>query len=194
MLPLFAWCAAAPLAAADESGWRLEPDARIEIQTVSAQTTTRDEDLVLMQDLRNLLQQAEVDMTLFFRGLAGVDSHAPSLAPLGEAFYDPAKRAEAAPAFEAWLLLRGMRTFARDMRAEMAVWGLCKDEFTAKTAPNNSNTDTNKVSVGKGRGKSLANSAGIIQSAMAQPTAAQRPGTLPELLPVINGARLCTRP
>ena len=39
--------AAPPLAAADESGWRLEPDARIDVQTVSAQTTTRDEDLVI---------------------------------------------------------------------------------------------------------------------------------------------------
>ncbi len=47
LLPLALWFAAAPLAAADESGWRLEPDARIEIQTVSAQTTTRDEDLVI---------------------------------------------------------------------------------------------------------------------------------------------------
>ncbi len=36
----------APLAAADD-GWRLEPDARIEVQTVSAQTTTRDDDLVV---------------------------------------------------------------------------------------------------------------------------------------------------
>lgn len=33
-------------AAADE-GWRLEPDARIELQAVSAQTTTRDDDLVI---------------------------------------------------------------------------------------------------------------------------------------------------
>lgn len=39
--------AAAPLAAADEQGWRLEPDARIDVQAVSAQTTTRDEDLVI---------------------------------------------------------------------------------------------------------------------------------------------------
>lgn len=39
--------AAAPLAAADDAGWRLEPDARIDVQTVSAQTTTRDEDLVI---------------------------------------------------------------------------------------------------------------------------------------------------
>lgn len=39
--------AATPLVAADETGWRLQPDARIDIQTVSAQTTTRDEDLVI---------------------------------------------------------------------------------------------------------------------------------------------------
>lgn len=44
-----AWLAlftCAPLAAQD-GGWRLEPDARIEVQTVSAQTTTRDDDLVI---------------------------------------------------------------------------------------------------------------------------------------------------
>jgi hypothetical protein len=45
-LALVAACGAMPLAAAD-NGWRLEPDARIEMQTVSAQTTTRDEDLVI---------------------------------------------------------------------------------------------------------------------------------------------------
>ena len=37
----------APSVAAQESGWRLEPDARIEVQTISAQTTTRDDDLVI---------------------------------------------------------------------------------------------------------------------------------------------------
>ncbi|HSF13470.1 MAG TPA: hypothetical protein VLA50_10915 [Erythrobacter sp.] len=37
----------APDAAAQGSGWKLEPDARIEVQTVSAQTTTRDEELVI---------------------------------------------------------------------------------------------------------------------------------------------------
>lgn len=45
-LVLFAAGGAAPLAAADD-GWRIEPDARIEMQAVSAQTTTRDEDLVI---------------------------------------------------------------------------------------------------------------------------------------------------
>lgn len=44
---LAAWLAASPFAAAAQSGWTLEPDARIDIQTVSAQTTTRDEDLVI---------------------------------------------------------------------------------------------------------------------------------------------------
>lgn len=39
--------AAAPLAAADKTGWTLEPDARIDLQAVSAQTTTRDEELVI---------------------------------------------------------------------------------------------------------------------------------------------------
>ena len=39
--------AGAPLAAAEEKGWTLEPDARIDVQTISAQTTTRDEDLVI---------------------------------------------------------------------------------------------------------------------------------------------------
>ncbi len=33
--------------AAQDTGWRLEPDARIEVQTVSAETTTRDSDLVV---------------------------------------------------------------------------------------------------------------------------------------------------
>ncbi len=46
---LAALLAAVPIhhAAAQESDWKLEPDARIEVQTVSAQTTTRDDDLVI---------------------------------------------------------------------------------------------------------------------------------------------------
>ncbi|HET8818541.1 MAG TPA: YdiU family protein [Xanthomonadaceae bacterium] len=62
-----------------------------------------DEDVALMQALHALLQAAEVDMTLFFRGLSRIDPAAPSLATVGDAFYDPAKRMDAAPAFEAWL-------------------------------------------------------------------------------------------
>ena len=62
-----------------------------------------DEDVELMQALHALLHVAEADMTLFFRGLSRVDPVAPSLAPMEEAFYDAAKRASAAPVFDAWL-------------------------------------------------------------------------------------------
>jgi uncharacterized protein YdiU (UPF0061 family) len=60
-------------------------------------------DLTLMRELQELLHQAEVDMTIFFRRLADVDIHAPALDPVGEAFYDDRKRQEAEPAFRAWL-------------------------------------------------------------------------------------------
>ena len=62
-----------------------------------------DGDEQLMQELYNLLQEAEVDMTLFFRALSEVDLDAPTLAPLDQAFYDQAKRQQYAPAFEQWL-------------------------------------------------------------------------------------------
>jgi uncharacterized protein YdiU (UPF0061 family) len=63
----------------------------------------RDDDVALIRDLHALLQSAEVDMTLWFRGLMEVDPAAPSLRPMEEAFYDEAKRHEAGPAFDAWL-------------------------------------------------------------------------------------------
>ncbi|MDE2154455.1 MAG: YdiU family protein [Xanthomonadaceae bacterium] len=63
----------------------------------------RDDDVALMQSLQALLQQAEIDMTLWFRALADVDPQAPTLAPLREAFYDETKRREAEPALGAWL-------------------------------------------------------------------------------------------
>ena len=43
---MVAICAVSP-ATAQDSRWKFEPDARIEVQTVSAQTTTRDDDLVI---------------------------------------------------------------------------------------------------------------------------------------------------
>ena len=69
----------------------------------------RDEDVTLMEDLRGLLQSAEVDMTLFFRALADVDPAAPSLAPFDGAFYDDAKRQAAEGSFLAWLARYGAR-------------------------------------------------------------------------------------
>lgn len=62
-----------------------------------------DGDVELMRELYTLLAGAEVDMTLFFRGLADVDPAQPSLLPLHDAFYDDAKRQASEPAFNAWL-------------------------------------------------------------------------------------------
>jgi len=63
----------------------------------------RDGDARLVNDLFDLLQRAEIDMTLFFRGLARVDPHAPAADPLEESFYDAAKQAEQAEALTDWL-------------------------------------------------------------------------------------------
>ncbi|MFC5437831.1 YdiU family protein [Rhodanobacter umsongensis] len=63
----------------------------------------RDGDVALMQSLHDIMQRAEIDMTLWFRALADVDPHAPTLAPMHDAFYDEAKRREAAPALNDWL-------------------------------------------------------------------------------------------
>jgi len=62
-----------------------------------------DPDPDLMQQLQSLLQEAEVDMTIFFRGLSDIDLGQPTLAPVADAFYDEGKRAAAEPAFLAWL-------------------------------------------------------------------------------------------
>ena len=63
----------------------------------------RDGDVALMEALRGLLARAEVDMTLFFRGLMDVDPASPDLASVAEAFYDPAKCEAEAATFAAWL-------------------------------------------------------------------------------------------
>jgi serine/tyrosine/threonine adenylyltransferase len=62
-----------------------------------------DDDVVLMQDLYDLLQAAEVDMTIFFRRLVDVDPAAPDLQRFAEAFYDPDKREQHADALRDWL-------------------------------------------------------------------------------------------
>jgi len=63
----------------------------------------RDEDVALMQSLRSLLHEAEVDMTLWFRGLVDFNPRCPGLEPLHEAFYDEAKRQAYGAAFADWL-------------------------------------------------------------------------------------------
>ena len=64
----------------------------------------RDDDVVLMQSLQALMQQTEIDMTLWFRALSELDARAPTLAPMHDAFYDEAKRREAEPVLNDWLL------------------------------------------------------------------------------------------
>jgi uncharacterized protein YdiU (UPF0061 family) len=61
----------------------------------------RDEDVALIRDLHALMHAAEIDMTLWFRGLLDLDPGAAS-AP-ADAFYDPALRATHADAIDAWL-------------------------------------------------------------------------------------------
>jgi len=62
-----------------------------------------DSDAELMQALLDLLHEGEVDMTLFFRGLADLDAAQPSLEPVEESFYDDAKRQHIQPALMQWL-------------------------------------------------------------------------------------------
>ena len=62
-----------------------------------------DDDVELMQSLQQLMRDAEVDMTLFFRGLADLSVEAPNLQPVEDAFYDDDKRHAAEPALLAWL-------------------------------------------------------------------------------------------
>jgi len=57
----------------------------------------------LMGRLQDLMESAEVDMTLWFRALAEVDLERPTLAPLVHAFYDDAKRQQAEAGFTQWL-------------------------------------------------------------------------------------------
>jgi serine/tyrosine/threonine adenylyltransferase len=84
----------------------------------------REEDVELIRDLHALMHEAEVDMTLWFRALADVDPAAPTLSPLEDSFYDPAKRDAHRPQFDAWLQRYAARLgddplSAADCRARM---------------------------------------------------------------------------
>ncbi|MDO1527816.1 YdiU family protein [Fulvimonas sp. R45] len=78
----------------------------------------RDEDVALMQSLHALMRQAEVDMTLWFRGLADLDPAAPALDALHEAFYDDAKRRAAERALRDWLQRYAARLIDDPLPAE----------------------------------------------------------------------------
>ncbi|HYC37930.1 MAG TPA: YdiU family protein [Usitatibacter sp.] len=63
----------------------------------------REGDTALVEQLYELMQAGEVDMTIFFRGLSGVDLAQPRLASIEGAFYDDSKREAVAPALQPWL-------------------------------------------------------------------------------------------
>ncbi len=68
-----------------------------------------EDDQALIDDLFDLLQRSEVDMTIFFRRLADLDPRAPSDAVLQDAFYDDDKRLATRDALVAWLARYGER-------------------------------------------------------------------------------------
>jgi uncharacterized protein YdiU (UPF0061 family) len=72
------------------------------------------EDEGLMQTLHALLQDAEVDMTLFFRALCDVEPDALTPASFDHAFYDVSKQQQAAPALDHWL-----RRYAERVRRDV---------------------------------------------------------------------------
>ena len=80
-----------------------------------ADTTDVVADDALWRDLLALLQAAEVDMTLWFRGLSALDLAQPSLVPLEDAFYDRGKREQHDGALRDWLARYAARA-ARDPR------------------------------------------------------------------------------
>ena len=75
----------------------------VEAESAASEGSDADTALVLLQAVQPLLQAAEVDMTLFFRGLADVDLEQPRLDTLREAFYDEDKRQRHEPELLAWL-------------------------------------------------------------------------------------------
>ncbi|MDI9240142.1 YdiU family protein [Lysobacter sp. LF1] len=75
----------------------------------------REDDTVLMQGLQDLMVEGEVDMTLFFRGLADVDTRVPDLTPLRSAFYDEARREAIEPALREWLARYDARLAQQDL-------------------------------------------------------------------------------
>jgi uncharacterized protein YdiU (UPF0061 family) len=62
----------------------------------------RDDDVERMDALQGLLQQGEVDMTLFFRALMDADPTDASLSAFDPAFYDPAKRDVVTTGLQDW--------------------------------------------------------------------------------------------
>lgn len=72
----------------------------------------------LIDRLRALLADGEVDMTLFFRGLAEIDPGQPSLEGLEHAFYSPDRRRATESGFSDWLARYARRLSDDPLTAE----------------------------------------------------------------------------
>ena len=67
---------------------------------------------------RGRMTEGEVDLTLFFRGLADMDATSPDLAPVDEAFYDPRRRETVEPALREWLSRYAARLSTQELPDE----------------------------------------------------------------------------
>jgi len=76
--------------------------------------------------LHELLEQGEIDMTLFFRSLAEFDGDAPDLAVFDAAFYDPAKRVAIEASLRDWLV-----GYAARVRSEEAATAVRRSRMEA---------------------------------------------------------------
>ena len=65
--------------------------------------TLADHDGPFLAELREIMVGAEIDMTLFYRALAEIDSQAPSIDVFNHAFYDEKRREAFRPRLAAWL-------------------------------------------------------------------------------------------
>ena len=79
------------------------------------------DDAELVEAAFELMQKAEVDMTLFFRLLAHVDPDAPQLSVLHEAFYRPELLAEHGTGFDAWLARWAARVRSGNESSEVRI-------------------------------------------------------------------------
>ena len=94
----------------------------------------RDDDVALMDELHGLLQAGEVDMTIFFRSLAGVDLVAPGIAPLVDAFYDPGKQEAIEASLVDWLRRYAQRAASDplDARARKAKMDMANPRYVLR--------------------------------------------------------------
>ena len=111
----------------------------------------QDEDAELVEDIFELMQYAEVDMTEFFRKLADIKQHAPDLSVLHSAFYQEILYQNHRTLFTAWLAryatrlsrqvesdearrsrmnLVNPRFILRNYLAQMTIDGLMQNDFS----------------------------------------------------------------